>query len=117
MHSRWDEAPEFGELLSAILASTGLSQREVADLAGVSHSQVSRWKAGGHQPGYAAMMRLGTELAKAYPALGDLTPRLIQLAGYPSPGGSTGLAEDDRDILRRLREYAEGTRPGAASCG
>jgi transcriptional regulator with XRE-family HTH domain len=117
MHSRWDEAPDFGELLSAIITSTGLSQREIAELAGVSHSQISRWKAGAHQPGYAAMMRLGTELRYAYPSLGDLTPSLVKLAGYPAPGAEKGLPESDRDILRRLRDHAAGSPPAAAGNG
>lgn len=113
MHSRWDEAPAFSDLLAAIIEGTGLSQRELADLAGVSHSQVSRWKAGEHQPGYGPMLRLGAELLKDYPSLGDLTPELLRLAGYPPPQmtenqrrGMAALAE----MARERREQANGGR-------
>jgi len=82
----------------------------------VSHSQVSRWKAGSHQPGYAAMMRLGAELRKAHPGLGDLAPRLLRLAGYPAADGSDGRAPGLTDEERRVADAFESyLRDGASS--
>jgi transcriptional regulator with XRE-family HTH domain len=84
MHSddgQWNPA-EFGSVLEAIKDATGMSQRDLAGLAGVHHSQVSRWKKGTHQPGYDKVVRLAAASRDKYPELGDLTPALLKAAGY-----------------------------------
>jgi transcriptional regulator with XRE-family HTH domain len=84
MHSRWDEA-EFRRLLQSAIDDTGLSQREVAGLAGVSHSQISRWMNGLHRPSYDNVRQLAGGLQQLRPSLGDLTAPLLRAAGYGDP--------------------------------
>jgi transcriptional regulator with XRE-family HTH domain len=83
MHSlsRWDK-DRFGALLDELISSTGLSQREIADLADVHHSQVSRWRAGTHRPGFDKVAALGAGVRRKFPQVPDYTSRLLDAAGY-----------------------------------
>jgi transcriptional regulator with XRE-family HTH domain len=81
MHSAWDRARLRG-LIEAITAATGLTQRQLAELADVSHSQVSRWKDGSHQPNYASIRRLAARLLAEYPQVAALATELLPAAGY-----------------------------------
>jgi len=79
MHT-WDKEL-LRRLLILITDETGMSQRKLAELAGVHHAQVSRWKSGMHRPDYESMTRLGAALRKEYPKLPDLTGALIAATG------------------------------------
>jgi transcriptional regulator with XRE-family HTH domain len=101
MHSRWDK-PRFRDLLAQAMATAGMSQREAADLAGVSHSQISRWMSGAHQPGYENIRQLGAALRDRQPGMPDITAPLLEAAGYdemviPSPDKS-GAGSDGRPL-------------------
>lgn len=99
MHGQWDK-PRFRKLLAGAMEAYGLSQREVADLAGVSHSQVSRWMSGAHRPDYENTRQLGAALAERGR---DLTIPLLFAAGYDASGAdialelaeSVGIGESD----------------------
>lgn len=87
MQSRWQQA-RFSKLLSRALTMSGVSQAQIADRAGVSHSQLSRWKAGTHRPDYDSIEAVGNVLAELVPAERDLTARLLSLAGYGAHFGA-----------------------------
>lgn len=85
------------ELTRYILEDTGLSQRGLARLAGVSESQVSRWLHGDTQPKYETVQALATALARDYPGLAGVVPDLFAAAGYEG----ANLPPDPRpDIVR-----------------
>lgn len=90
MHT-WDKEL-LRRLLVMITDETGISQRKLADLAGVHHAQVSRWKSGMHRPDYDAMARLGAALRRDYPRLPDLTQELLAATGRGTPGSPAGDA-------------------------
>ncbi len=81
MHQGWDPG-ELSRLIDAIRESSGLTQRKLAALARVHHSQVSRWKSGEHRPAYDQITRLAAALAEDYPDLAEEATALPAAAGY-----------------------------------
>jgi transcriptional regulator with XRE-family HTH domain len=93
MHT-WDKEL-LRRLLILIVDETGISQRKLADLAGVHHAQVSRWKSGMHRPDYESMARLGAALRSGYPQLPDMTQALLAATGRGAPDAPAGDAIPD----------------------
>lgn len=87
MHT-WDKEL-LRRLLVMITDETGISQRKLGELAGVHHSQVSRWKSGMHRPDYESMARLGAGLHREFPKFPDLTPELLAATGRGTPSEDT----------------------------
>lgn len=81
MHPGWDPA-ELSRLIDAIRESSGLTQRKLAVLAKVHHSQITRWKSGEHRPAYDQITRLATALTEGYPDLAEEAAQLPAAAGY-----------------------------------
>jgi transcriptional regulator with XRE-family HTH domain len=63
----------------AKLEGAGLSQPEMARMAGVSQSTVNRWSRGRVQPGYGAVRRLAVAAYRTRP---DLARELVEASGY-----------------------------------
>src|SRR6185437_3820034 len=116
MHNGWDSA-KFRDLLKRIMDETGLSQRDVADLAGISRPQVSRWLSGAHRPNFDALQKFATA-ARRYPGQEDAVAGLLAAAGYPdavaagdsavpSPGGLPVSAPEPRYADPRLQHVNE----------
>lgn len=103
MHTPWD-GTRFRELIELALGESGLSQRELAVMAHVSHSQISRWKAGLHRPSYDNVTALAAALAQAAPELSDMSGPLLAAAGYAAP--------EFRPVPPELRRFIEQTLPG-----
>lgn len=81
VHQGWTPA-ELSRLIDAIRESSGLTQRKLASLAAVHHSQVSRWKSGEHRPAYDQITRLAAALTEGYPDLAEEAAALPAAAGY-----------------------------------
>lgn len=104
---------------------TGLSKSEIARIAGVHRSQVSRWVSGEQQPSYERAMRLAAHLRRDHP---ELAAELVAAAGYgePEPQPESSIPADvlrvirknydpdqQREIIEMLRELSG--PPGGAS--
>ncbi len=100
MQSRWQQA-KFSALLTDALARAGVSQAQVAEKAGVSHSQLSRWKTGTHRPDYDSLEAVGNVLAGLVLSEPDLTARLLALAGYSAHFGAFPAAVGDAEAADR----------------
>lgn len=107
VHQGWSPA-ELSRLIDAIRESSGLTQRKLASLAAVHHSQVSRWKSGEHRPAYDQITRLSTALARDYPDLIEEAAQLPPAAGY-------GTVTDMRPAI--VREFWRDPVIGAAVRG
>lgn len=84
----WDSA-RFREVLRLIKDRTGLSQEQLAHLAGRHRTQFNRWTRAENQPRYDAVSRLASEISANHPEAGDLAEQLLSAAGY---GGSSPTA-------------------------
>ncbi len=88
--------PEWDALALAraikVLKDSGYGQADLASLASVSRSQVSRWASGAHRPGYDALRRLAEALLGARPDLRDVISSLCAAAGYPGIASDLGIA-------------------------
>lgn len=84
--SGWDP-DRFATKLAAIFRACNLTPTTAARLAGISRSQVSRWKHGDHQPDYENIRRLTTALEDRYAGLHDDITELLTYAGYNQPPG------------------------------
>ena len=86
--SAWD-APALADALWR-LRDRGYSASDLASLAGISRSQMSRWTSGGHRPGYDALRSLTAALLEANPTdeYRGIIADLCVAAGYP------GIASD-----------------------
>lgn len=126
MHSKWDAA-RFRELLDGALTASGKSQRELAALTGVSHSQISRWKSGQHQPDYDNVCALAIALMRVAPQMGNLAGPLLTAAGYDSPilrplppewrRRVAGVLPDPEDQIRVLEMLVSPPGANAAAAG
>jgi transcriptional regulator with XRE-family HTH domain len=88
MHSsRWDRGT-FRQALTQIMTRANLSQQDVADIAGMSRPQVSRWAAGAHRPNFDPVTRLAAWVRRNHPDLTGLADDLVAAAGYGQPAGS-----------------------------
>lgn len=70
---------------------------ELAGLAQISRSQVSRWSGGGHRPNYDAVRDLAAELLRQHPTdqYRAIIKRLCIGAGYPGIAADLGIEMDD----------------------
>lgn len=102
VHQDWSPA-ELSRLIDQITADTGMSQRALAKIAGVHHSQISRWKSGGHQPGYDRITRLATGITEARPEIDPaIIPALYRAAGY-----GAGFTTPPPSVRQQLREIGD----------
>lgn len=87
----WD-APALAEALKR-LRDRGYSASDLAALAGISRSQMSRWTSGGHRPGYDALRSLTTSLLEAHPSdeYRSIIADLCAAAGYPGIASDLGV--------------------------
>jgi transcriptional regulator with XRE-family HTH domain len=77
----WDSA-RFREVLRLIKDRTGLSQEQLANLAGRHRTQFNRWTRAENKPGYDAVARLASEIIASHPEAADLAKELLTSAGY-----------------------------------
>ena len=94
--------------LSAALSAMqdeGLSQGDIAKLAGVNRSQVNRWARGEHRPAYDRALRLARATAARMPAV---AARFMTAAGYtwdgradPAPEREPPIPPDLLALIRR----------------
>lgn len=87
----WD-APTFARTIK-VLKDSGLTATDLASLAGVNRSQVSRWSSGAHRPGYDPLKRLSEGLLARRPDLRDAVAALVDAAAYPGIAADLGIAE------------------------
>lgn len=87
MHIAWIPV-QLAETLTAIQDVTGMSQREIARIAGVNRSQVNRWSHGESQPGYDKITRVALAIRqRGHEALAQ---QLMTASGYGVlPDGDT----------------------------
>lgn len=89
----WD-APAFARTIR-LLKDHGLTITDLATLAGVHRSQVSRWSSGAHRPGYDPLQRLAESLLSERPELRPVIIDLCAHAGYPGIASDLGLTPAD----------------------
>lgn len=111
MHNGWDPR-SFGKLIEDIVRVAGISQNRIAALAGVHHSQVSRWKTGMHRPDYDQIAKLAAGLSEAHPELGALAPALFRAAGY-----GAGFSAADQDVVSAAGSADVTRLPSSAGTG
>lgn len=133
MHSPWDRAG-LRRVLRRLLKDTGLTPQDIADMAGVSRPQVSRWMSGTNRPGFDATAKLARAIQAGYPGQRDLATGLLAAAGYPHghaangasrpmPAPSQGSSDDDAwasmapEEKRIARLFIETLRSAAAEQG
>lgn len=80
MRNRWDPAL-FSAIFQPALEAAPISQAQVADRAGVSHSQLSRWKEANHRPDYDNLAAIGAVLEELLRRPG-FRDELLDAAGY-----------------------------------
>jgi transcriptional regulator with XRE-family HTH domain len=79
---------------------TGLTKADIARIAGVHRSQVSRWVSGEQRPSYERTMRLAAHLRREHP---ELAGELVAAAGYgPVEDGPEPSVPPD--VLRVIRK-------------
>lgn len=89
----------------AAMTAAGLSKSDIARIAGVHRSQVSRWFTGETRPTYDTAMRLAAGIRPVHPELAD---EFVSAAGYGGPGepapGPTPLDDEiGADLAEKLR--------------
>jgi transcriptional regulator with XRE-family HTH domain len=77
----WDPQ-RVSELVSELMAETGLSQRGVGRLGDFSESQTGRWLRKEARPDHDTIQRLAAAISDRYPEHAVLAGRLIAAAGY-----------------------------------
>ena len=83
----WDDDPEAREKLAFALEQRGLkSQREIAEVIGVSQATVGHWQAGINVPRSLSRSYVKQELTERVP----LSPELMRLFGYYTAEGRYG---------------------------
>lgn len=85
----------------AAVERTGLTKSDIARIAGIHRSQVSRWVSGEQRPSYERTMRLAAYLRRAgHP---DLAEQLIAAAGYGpvEQGPDSTVPPDVLALIRR----------------
>ena len=102
----------------ARLEDTGLSQPNMARLAGVSQSTVNRWSRGKVQPGYAAVRKLAVAVWRKHPALAK---ELVEASGYawaePADAPEPDVLADEfgaENAARLRRVFGKRGETGAA---
>lgn len=81
MHSAWDGG-RFKLALQRLMQEAGLERQDIAQLAGINRSQVSRWISGANRPRFDALQSLATAVRLQHPDLDALVAEMIQAAGY-----------------------------------
>ncbi len=103
------DTQRLGWLLREIRARARLSQEDLAHMAGVGRSQVSRWETGQHAPAYRNIRQLAVRLSADCPEVDEWSGELVEAAGYGPPPAPAWRPEDllkpgDPDGFRRLAE-------------
>lgn len=82
-------------LIDRIQDETGLNKAQLAGMAGINPSQLSRWTSGATRPQHKSMVDLGEALKARFPGLGVDGRALAAAAGYDfeSPTASPGAVE------------------------
>ena len=84
----------------AAIEDAGLSKSDIAKIASVHRSQVSRWFSGENRPGYDAAMRIAGYLRRDNPQLaGEFTAA----AGYGGPAEPEPESPVPPDLLALIR--------------
>jgi transcriptional regulator with XRE-family HTH domain len=103
------ERTEIGTYLEMLRLKKGLSQRELAKLAGVSHTEISRIESGEREKPSAK------NLAKLSTPLGISNEKLLAVAGYiqrnevmaaHDPGGYYGITPEIQAVIKEEVEKA-----------
>lgn len=83
------------------LKDLGHTFASLADLAGISRSQMSRWFSGGHRPGYDATRALATGLLTAHPTdeYRVIVHDLCAAAGYPGIAVDLGATHRTGEVV------------------
>ncbi|MFC4565518.1 helix-turn-helix domain-containing protein [Nocardiopsis mangrovi] len=97
----WDP-DRFRTALHAIRDGLDVRQTQLAEWAGVSPPQVSRWLGGRSRPGYDSIRRLQRAILSTAPERLALVQGIGDAAGYPGfptsrPGGPTAVPDADAD--------------------
>lgn len=99
---------EFGKRLKGCREALGLSQRELAEISGVSHANISRYEKGGHGAGREVAARLAKVFnVSLYWLIGADVPKyevqkegkLIRVLGQVAAGKPIEAQEDIIDIM------------------
>jgi transcriptional regulator with XRE-family HTH domain len=93
---------QFREALGRLRDRSGLSDADLARLAGKSRSQVNRWSRAENQPGFDGLRTLATNLAReGYPAeIVNLAGDLIRAAGYSTESAGAPPVPDAEGAVR-----------------
>lgn len=81
--------------------ATGLTRSDIARIAGIHRSQVSRWISGEQRPSYERTMRVAAHLRRE--DRGELAEQLITATGYGVPAEPVPELDDDPETLEVLR--------------
>lgn len=108
MHAKFWDPDAVGRAVRALVEATGMPGTDLARLAGVSPSQVSRWSQGRTRPRQEALVRLRRELDGRSAEIDALLVDLVRAAGYPLEPDvehMTGLDDelDDDAEARHIR--------------
>ncbi|MFI7628457.1 helix-turn-helix domain-containing protein [Microbispora rosea] len=101
---------QFAALIDRILDVTGLNKAQLASLAGMNPSQLSRWMSGASRPRFESVAALGEALQSRHPEAGVGPRELIEAAGYKAPASA-----DEARNLAAVESAAE--PPTAAEAG
>ncbi len=73
---------QFAALIDRILGATGLNKAQLASIAGMNPSQLSRWIGGSTRPRFESLVTLGEALKARHPQAGVGPQDLVRAAGY-----------------------------------
>lgn len=82
MHTAWDGA-RFQAALQRLMQDAGLERQDIAELAGIDRSQVSRWISGANRPRFDALQQLARAVRSGYPGSAGMVSEMLLAAGYP----------------------------------
>jgi transcriptional regulator with XRE-family HTH domain len=86
----------------AAIEDAGLSKSDIAKIAGVHRSQVSRWFSGEHRPGYDPAMRVAGYLRREHPRLADEFTAAAGYGGPAEPEPESPVPPELTALIRRL---------------
>lgn len=103
MHAQYWDRGAVSRLTNELIDETGLPRTDLASLAGVAPSQISRWSSGRTRPGQARLEQLRASLADRLggePAdrVDRIMVALIRAAGYPVDDQRVTEDPDEQNI-------------------
>lgn len=111
--TEWDR-DLLADTLRKIMNAAGLSQLDVARLAGRNRTMVSRWLSGEFRPAFAAARSFSMALTNKHPEMAELAGQFMTAAGYGdsyTPAGEESTGPIDVQQLRAIAA-AEGKTIG-----